>query len=546
VSTTSEGLSSAEPSESGLFARQATGLVRGVSPRSSFIINFIPGHPSQSLAVGFFIAFALFPGGSYLLALAMVIPLALAMSYAFGLLTQMIPRSGGDYVLVSRVLHPALGLVSSFCMTLSSVLSCAFFGIAFVTIGLGPGLIGIGLVAGSDTLLDWGSTIQGSRTWQFFLGAGMMVLAGLIMSAGWRSTLRIQNVMFWLVTASLGLCVIVALFTSNGAFADNFNEFAQPYTNNPDTYNSVISAATEGGIDVDPSFSFANTIPIVGLFATFAIFSYWSTNVGGELRQASSMKTANNMAFAGLASLAIVLVCSAIFLRTFGNDFMIAANGAGLPEELGTAPTFFFLMAASVGNSIYAVIVTVCYILFWPLICYIAFLQPARVIFAYAFDGILPKGLTKVSRRGAPYVAVIVTVVASILALLWAIRASSFFQVLVYATLIQLVAMALVGLAAIVVPWRRPELYRASTSQRTLLGMPAVSVAGAGAVATCVFIWVLYLTHRTEFGLTDLGRMAAILGGTIVLAAIFYVGVLAFRRSQGVDLTRTYAEIPPE
>ncbi len=95
---------------SDLFARNATGLVRGVSPRSSLIINFIPGHPAQSLAAGFFFVFALFPGGNYLLGLLMVIPMALSMSYAFGLLTAMIPRSGGDYMLVSRVIHPLVGL----------------------------------------------------------------------------------------------------------------------------------------------------------------------------------------------------------------------------------------------------------------------------------------------------------------------------------------------------------------------------------------------------------------------------------------------------
>ena len=69
---------------------------------------------SQSLAAGFFFVFALFPGGNYLVGLLLVIPLGLAMSYAFGLLTQMIPRSGGDYMLVSRVIHPMVGLISSF------------------------------------------------------------------------------------------------------------------------------------------------------------------------------------------------------------------------------------------------------------------------------------------------------------------------------------------------------------------------------------------------------------------------------------------------
>ncbi len=38
-----------EVGKSGLFARTATGLVRGVPPRSSLILNFIPGHPTQTM-----------------------------------------------------------------------------------------------------------------------------------------------------------------------------------------------------------------------------------------------------------------------------------------------------------------------------------------------------------------------------------------------------------------------------------------------------------------------------------------------------------------
>lgn len=529
-----------------LFARNATGLVRGVSPRSSLVLNIIPGHPAQSLAVGFFVAFALFPGGNYLVALALVIPLALAMSYTFGLLTQMIPRSGGDYMLVSRVLHPSLGLVSSFCMTLATLFSNAFFGIAFVTIGLGPGLIGLGLVGGNHTLVHWGMTIQDSTTWKFVLGAGMMVLAAAILAGGWRWTLRIQNTLFWMVTGSLLLCVIAAVFTSKSGFIANFNDFAQPYTHKPDTYQGVLAAAAKGGTDLHPAFSLKNTIPVVGLFATFSIFSYWSTFVGGELRQASSIKTANNMAIAAMLGLGAVIVCAAIFLHTFGTPFMIAANNAGLPPELATAPTFFFLMSASVGSTVFAFLVIAGYIVFWPLLSYVSFIQPTRMVFAYAFDGILPKGVTKVTRNGSPYVAVLLVLVASMLTLLWALNASSFFQVIVYATLIQLVAMGLVAVSAIVVPWRRPELYRASASQRSLAGVPVVTVAGAVAVATCVFIWVMYFSYRTQFGLQNTGRMFLIFGGTIALAVVYYVGVSMMRRSQGVDLTRTYAEIPPE
>ena len=98
-----------EVGKSGLFARTATGLVRGVPPRSSLVINFIPGHPTQTMVAVLLFALAVGAGGNPFLAILIVIPMSLAFSYAFGLLTQMIPRSGGDYMLVSRVMHPSIG-----------------------------------------------------------------------------------------------------------------------------------------------------------------------------------------------------------------------------------------------------------------------------------------------------------------------------------------------------------------------------------------------------------------------------------------------------
>ena len=526
----------------GMFARNATGLIRGVSPRSSLIINFIPGHPAQSLAAGFFFVFALFPGGNYLVGLLLVIPLGLAMSYAFGLLTQMIPRSGGDYMLVSRVIHPMVGLISSFCMTLAGLLSNAFFGIAFVTIGLAPGLAGIGLVGGWPTLVRWSAEIQ-SKHWQIALGGLMMCLSAVILAGGWGWTLRIQNVLFWLVTTTLALSVLIALFTTHSTFISNFDGFAKSIGAGNGAYEHTIKTAQAAGTNTSPAFDWGNTIAVMGFFSTFSIFSYWSTFIGGELRQASTMKTANNMAIAAVAGPVVVAVCAAIFFHTFGTAFMIAANGGGTSP---VAPQYFSLIAASTGSTIIAIILFGGYILFWPLICYISFIQPTRMLFAYAFDGLLPKSVTRLSKNGSPYVAVLLALVASFITLVWAVNGSSFFQVLVYATLVQLIAMALVGLSAVLVPYRKPDVYRGSTTKRMIAGIPVVAIAGAGAILTCVFIWVLYFHYSAQFFLTDKQKMFSIFGVTIALAIIYYFAVKAYRKSQGVDVDLAFAEIPPE
>jgi amino acid transporter len=531
---------------SGLFVRNATGLVRGVPSKSSIIINFIPGHPTQTLAAVFFFALTLAPGGNVYLGILLVLPMTLAFAYAFGLLTSMIPRSGGDYMLVSRVIHPVAGLMSSFCMTMAGLLSNAFFGLAFVTVGLGPGLTGIGLIGHNHTLVKWGTTLSNSHKWQFVFGGLMMIAAGLIMTGGWRRVLRIQNTLFWMVTGSLILCVIVALFTTHHTFVHNFNTFARPYTHSLNTYGAVIAGAAKAGINTHPAFSFSSTIPVIGILATTAIYCYWTTNVGGELRQGSSRRTANNMALGGTLGLLCVVVFGFIFFRTFGHSFEIAANSGHMPPQIAIANTpFFFLISASLHSWVFAVIVFVGYIVFWPLIMYISMLQQTRMLFAYAFDGILPRPVTDVSKAGSPYIAVVISVIGSMIVLYWGIHSSNFFQVLAYATLIQLVSMGIVGLTAAIVPWRRPQLFRASTAQFKILGAPAVVVAGVAAVISAILIWIIYL-HYTALGLSDKSKFFTFAIVTIGLGAAYYVGAKLIRRAQGVDIDRAYAEVPPE
>ena len=282
---------------------------------------------------------------------------------------------------------------------------------------------------------------------------------------------------------------------------------------------------------------------MTGFFCTFSIFSYWATFIGGELRQASTMKTANNMAIAAVLGPLVVAVCAVIFFHTFGTSFMIAANGGG---TVPIAPQYFSLIAASTGNTIIAIVLFGGYILFWPLICYISFIQPTRMLFAYAFDGLLPKFVTNTTQNGSPYVAVLIALGASFATLVWAVNGSSFFQVLVYATLVQLIAMALVGLSAVLCPTRSPTSTGHRRPRGCSRGSPVVSIAGAGAILTCVFVWVLYFHYSTQFFLTDKQKMLTIFAVTIGLAVVYYFAVKMYRKSKGIDIQRAFAEIPPE
>lgn len=533
-------------SRPGLFARNATGLVREVSPLNAYVMNFTVSHPVLPLAAGLFFAFSAFPGGNFAVGGLLSIPIILCFTYAFGMLTSIIPRTGGDYTLVSRILHPALGLVSSFCMTMAQLMSAAFFGRLVVTVGLAPGLVGIGLISHNQDLVNAGNAVATDKLWTFVVGSLLYLAAAAILIGGWRWTLRWQNILFVVVSAGLLTCVVIALLMSPADFITNFNNFAQPYTHNPDTYHAVIATAKSAGVPIGSEFSWANTIPVIGIFATFSIFTYFSSFVGGELRQGRSIKTANTMALAGVTGVISIIIGALIFINTFGADFLTAAfSSSGLPTEIATSPTYFFLIGAATGNTLLACFLVLTFMLFWPMLTYVVFIQPGRMLFAYAFDGLLPVSVTKLSKSHTPWVAVILTVLATEAIFAWSLTNNSIFQVIVYATLIQLIAMGFVGISAMVVAWRRPALYKASSSERSVLGIPIIAIAGAGSVLSAVFIWVLYLTNG-GFGLTDSVGLWVWVTGLVVGALVFYVGARVVRARQGVDLDLVYAEIPPE
>jgi amino acid transporter len=531
-----------------LFARNATGLVRGVSSLSSVVINYIPGSPVLGLAYGFFLALSLYPGGNFLLALLLLLPMALAYAYSFGLLTAAMPRSGGDYVLVSRIIHPVVGVISSFFMQLANgMFSAAIGGWFFTTLALGPGLVVIGLVGHHPTLVDWGNTLVSSKNWQFGIGTVVILVSLLPYFIGWRWWIRTQAVIFLITMAGLLFSVIVAIFTSEGTFRSDFNGFAQGITHKSDTYGSVITTAQHAGVVTDPAFSFSKTLPMVAFCAAFGIYSYFTAFIGGEIRQGGSIKTAHRMALGGALSIASVGIIAVIFFHSFGHAFLVSAYGGGMPAQINVTPTYFFLTSAQIGNIAVAIFLVATFALFWPLLTAICFLQPTRMIFAYSFDGLLPKGASKVSgRTGAPIVAIIISGVLAIGTLAWALYlASNVFQVVTYTVLAQVVSMGLVGLAALVFPYRRPALFRASSTTKTIAGIPVVSIAGAGAIISTVVLWILYFTEA-KLGLADKPNFFLWMGGTLVLAIVFYYGSRAIRASQGIQLDRVYSEIPPE
>jgi len=213
-----------------LFVRQSTGLVREASAVDAMIFNAVFSAPvGATLAWGVFFALSAFPGADLVTATLISFVINLPIIVMMALLASSMPRTGGDYVWVSRILRPPLATVSNFGAAFSAMIGATFWARYFPVFALGPTLVTLGVFFNNSTLVTWGDKFQHNNLWIFLGGFAMILLMTAILIAGTKPTLRWQN-WFWVI-ASVGtfIAFVVLLFGSRGAFANHFNDISAKF-----------------------------------------------------------------------------------------------------------------------------------------------------------------------------------------------------------------------------------------------------------------------------------------------------------------------------
>src|SRR6185437_8899947 len=199
------------------FARRATGLVREIRILDAMILNALSAGAGFVLAVSIFWILTVFTGVNLFAAVAIATVCSFVVSGAFALLSQMMPRSGGDYVLISRGLHPALGLGSSILICMACMLSIGYFGVLSASILVGPSLAMIGIAADSSRLISWGTSIS-TTPWNFVWGLAQTGVVVLIMAVSMRLMQRLQLILFSAGIVGLVVGAVTLLVTSHSDF----------------------------------------------------------------------------------------------------------------------------------------------------------------------------------------------------------------------------------------------------------------------------------------------------------------------------------------
>jgi APA family basic amino acid/polyamine antiporter len=536
-----------------LFLRKATGLVRGWSVRDSMIYACLSTNVITLGLVEFAYQDA-FPTGSLITAILISGVWVSFLVIAYAGLVVTIPRAGGDYVWQSRILGSGIGFVMAatgwwFILWLwapiyGSVLSEEFFQPLALTFNK-PGTA------------SWFASHNGV----FVVTLITIALAGLLVSLGMNGYAKVQKWCFYGGLVGLAVIAIILLVNNKTDFANSFNSQVSKLFGMKNGYAGTLADAgskTEGY--TPPSFGFGGPLGqsmlLVPMLMFYLLWPNWGTTLYGEIRGASDFKRVFTGMFAGLWTTVILsVILLALFAKTFGFNFYQDANALWINNVYGITaahalPVFPYpvMMAAwLVHNSVaQAIIILLMSLWFFGWVGTL-FLSSTRVIFAAAFDRILPDGAAQVSeKRRVPVWSLVLMLLPAVgLAALYSYNIGSFSTYTLDATLVIAVTYLFSAIAVVVLPWRKPDLWAASPASRIkFLGVPIVPAAGVitiGLLGYDLYEWL----SKSGYGVNN-HKSLYYMGGMYVLALVLYVLARVIRKRQGIDLALINKEIPVE
>jgi APA family basic amino acid/polyamine antiporter len=533
----------AVPEARGLFVRQSSGLVREFRPTDVFVFNTLGYATGLVLAVVPTFAAALWPEQNVLLIVAIGTVLTVFNAAMYGYLAGVMPRSGGDYVYLSRVVHPAVGFTANWGFTWSQFLGLGLYSAFAVNFGIAIAFATLGNATGNDTLIDWSVDVSGD--WPTFLiGAGILVLVLGVLSLNTRVIRNIFLIGF--IPALLGTFVTLGVLftTSKEEFVAKFNAFMAERADGQ-TYQGLIDQASSGGFSAGDATFFGALLALPLGYWIYIGFTY-SAYIGGEVKQAS--KTQPRMIFATLGFAFLVYMLAFwryydVVGQDFTNSVVYLGDDAGIP----VSPVLNFFVGIMTGSTVLNVLMGISFILWNVLLLFVIAMICTRNIFAWSFEGLAPRQLATVSEKThAPWVAaILISAIAIVLLALYIF--TSFFTIVVNYIVIFSVAFLLASFAAILLPYRRRDLFEQAPEavRRKIGGIPVMTLLGVGNLVLFTLILIASFDTPAFSGPTS-GRAIAFVVGIYVSGLILYFISREVQRRRGVNLDLLYKEIPPE
>src|SRR6266704_797247 len=267
------------------YDERKSGLVRQLSAFDVFLINTFGYALGVAVTINPVFIGGFAPSSNIYLVLALGLAAALSNGFTYGLFSAMMPKTGGDYVYVTRTLGPLIGFIASVGFTIAQIYGLSLDSTCAITQALSPSLTTYGMVTGNPRLIGISSFLT-DNTHALFISVGFMLLLLFVSFLGLRFTKRLFIVVF--AFAMLGTVLQAYAFFSvdQGQFRSLFDNFMRSVHMNTISYADVISIGQKGGMGFDRTRMLAESFRALPLgFLMFLGFTY-SVYMGSEVKEA--------------------------------------------------------------------------------------------------------------------------------------------------------------------------------------------------------------------------------------------------------------------
>ncbi len=541
--------------EKRVFVRAATGLVRSFSTADAWMYNVLTMALLTGAVYTVSTTFYSFPGANIFLGIILTAVIGLSIWVLYAILVTAMPRSGGDYIFQSRILNPGIGFTfATGGFVFWSIYWVVFSGATWAEFGITPFLQTLGTQMNDPSLISaaqWFMTLDG----MFAVGIILLFVSTFQLIAPVRYYTKIQWFLMGSVLLSVGVIVGAMISVNNAGWIANFNIWAQNLGAPNDYYHGVINMAKEQGFNPSPGFNWYDTIGVIPVAWATLAWAFWSVQQAGEIKKAEDLK--NQLIIipgSGLFTALIWIIMAAGLVFVVGQEFIasIAFLAFEHPEVLITVISPYSSFFASIARPEFALVLSLILLIgFWSSsyqINYNTILGPIKIMLAGSFDRVLPEVFSEVhDRLHTPVKTALFCVFIGFLQFLAWRFIPGLETMVVAASMAQAGPILITCIAGIVFPFRSKtkQIYESSPGAKMKVGrIPLISICGVIGVIFLITIISFWATVP-ELGMAYPPALTYV-AAVYIFLAIYYLVAKAYRKTQGIDISLAFQEIPPE
>ena len=501
-------------------------------------------------------------GGEPVTSLLLTAPGILALLGAYHIFQASMPRTGGDYVFMSRIIHPSIGLAANFA-------GYAFFNWFWIgdaaAVFSSQGLAQTLSVFGSLTGQTWAMSAANAFTpfVTFIVGTIAIVIFTLIVMFSTRLYFWIQNGA--MIIAMVGVVIMVALLLSTNptSFASAFDAYGRSQGVQA-AYENLTMAGNNywgGPVPVNPLSGY--TFTLIPLWFTVLFWVYGSNYLAGETKNIN--KSGRTALFGSFFIIFVpTLAILGIAYMNLGTAFLTGAGYYALgyaPNPLPVLPNLTLFIGILTNNPVLVWFIGIGVVSGFLLVAPQSIFAQSRQLFAYAFDRLTPAFVADVSDTWhSPVKSIIISAIGGevflvfLSGLIGPANSSTAFLLYSYAGLAAVgITFIFVSVAAIVFPYIRKDLYEQSCPyKRKILGVPIITWLGLISLIYCAAT-IGYYTYDYQFYF-GAGTIAANLYPPFLVGLVgLFLGCVVWfyfarwlRTKEGLPFEQAFRTIPPE